>query len=135
MFISPIHGKKKPRLAISSGLDEDDNTLPDPETHKKDGRSLSQAFEITKARLGKIAKRSKSGSKVFHPEKNIGDVTHVESFCLNYSLNLFLQASDWSLGPKECILMLGWRPDVVEMIKEYDNYLGPGSVLVCVAVL
>ncbi|XP_071937998.1 putative ion channel POLLUX-like 2 isoform X2 [Coffea arabica] len=101
LFISPIHGKKKPRLAISSGLDEDDNTLPDPETHKKDGRSLSQAFEITKARLGKIAKRSKSGSK----------------------------ASDWSLGPKECILMLGWRPDVVEMIKEYDNYLGPGSVL------
>ncbi|KAM3356478.1 putative ion channel POLLUX-like 2 isoform X1 [Capsicum galapagoense] len=101
LFIGPVHGKKRPQLTYSNLSDYSDNAITESHSVEKNGQYRSNALEITKARLENIVKRTKSGSK----------------------------ASDWSLGPKECILMLGWRADIVEMIEEYDNYLGPGSTL------
>lgn len=101
MFIGPVHGKKWPQLTYSKVSDESDNAINGSHIVEKNGQFRSNALEITKARLENIVKRTKSGSK----------------------------ASDWCPGPKECILMLGWRADIVEMIEEYDNYLGPGSTL------
>ncbi|KAL3626359.1 hypothetical protein CASFOL_029908 [Castilleja foliolosa] len=101
LFIAPVHGKKNPLLSYPHDV-KDDDSINDLETLKQNSESLNRALDFSRERVESIVKRPKrSGSK----------------------------ASDWCLGPKECVLMLGWRPDVVEMIEEYDNYLGPGSVL------
>ncbi|XP_017255961.1 putative ion channel POLLUX-like 2 isoform X2 [Daucus carota subsp. sativus] len=102
LFIAPIPGKKKPYLASPDVISEDVSGIHNLVQVNKNVESLSFAQHMEKLRFENIVKRpKKSGSK----------------------------ASDWTVGPKEWILMVGWRPDVVEMINEYDNYLGPGSVL------
>ncbi|KAG9451846.1 hypothetical protein H6P81_004750 [Aristolochia fimbriata] len=105
LFIAPVQWKKRTQLLLPSA------TKIEKDTSEKmaimDNNSVSEVSELTKNRLENTVKRpSKSGSKT----------------------------SDWTLGPTEHILMLGWRPNVNEMIREYDAYLGPGSKLEILSV-
>ncbi|CAM8991764.1 unnamed protein product [Rhodiola kirilowii] len=100
LFISSIYGKRKPQISYTNVVKEAKDTV---ENFNDTGNlEVTHTLDMEKTRRQNIVKRPRiRGSK----------------------------ASDWTLGPKECILILGWRQDVLEMIEEYDNYLGPGSVV------
>ncbi|KAK8502799.1 hypothetical protein V6N11_084175 [Hibiscus sabdariffa] len=99
LLIAPINSTRKQQLALSNVTKDETNTLNGLEVSRD---NVENALEVRKEQMLNIVKRSNRRRS---------------------------KASDQSLGPKECILLLGWRPDVVQMIEEYDNYLGPGSVL------
>uniref|UniRef100_A0A6V7QSQ8 RCK N-terminal domain-containing protein n=1 Tax=Ananas comosus var. bracteatus TaxID=296719 RepID=A0A6V7QSQ8_ANACO len=103
LLIAPVYGRKKPQLSLPDVSKEKQGYIShDLKVIESEG-SKEIALEVKKARLESIVKRpSKASSKT----------------------------SEWNLGPREYILMLGWRPKVGDMIREYDNYLGPGSILV-----
>uniref|UniRef100_A0A6V7QTC7 RCK N-terminal domain-containing protein n=1 Tax=Ananas comosus var. bracteatus TaxID=296719 RepID=A0A6V7QTC7_ANACO len=102
LLIAPVYGRKKPQLSLPDVSKEKQGYIShDLKVIESEG-SKEIALEVKKARLESIVKRpSKASSKT----------------------------SEWNLGPREYILMLGWRPKVGDMIREYDNYLGPGSIL------
>ncbi|GAB2210215.1 hypothetical protein Droror1_Dr00015475 [Drosera rotundifolia] len=101
LFIGPYYGRKK-QPPSSNVIDAESAKAGKLEDSERNFECPENILELTKKRLQCIVMRpSKAQSK----------------------------ASDVGLGPKERILLLGWRSDVVEMIKEYDNYLGPGSSL------
>ncbi|KAG6393378.1 hypothetical protein SASPL_147617 [Salvia splendens] len=107
LFIAPVHGKKKPQLSYPYEVIDNDNSINNLETIKQNSEFLNRTLDFARGRLDNVVRRpNRSGSK----------------------------ASDSCIGPKERLLVLGWRPAVVEMIEEYDNYLGPGSVVTKVCI-
>ncbi|XP_022974455.1 putative ion channel POLLUX-like 2 [Cucurbita maxima] len=102
LFIAPLLGGHKGGGGHSNVTKEGSNTIKKLESIKNSNVRLRQSLEIYRKEFENIIK---------HPTK--------PSF----------KPLDKTIGPKECILLLGWRPDVVDMIQEYDKYLGPGSVL------
>ncbi|XP_072978335.1 putative ion channel POLLUX-like 2 isoform X2 [Typha angustifolia] len=102
LFIAPVCGRKGPQVLLPNESNEKQSSASHDLKAIEGEESLDTAIELQKTRLSNTVKRPlKSSSK----------------------------SSDWNQGPRECILMVGWRPKVSDMIREYDNYLGPGSVL------
>ncbi|XP_057539762.1 putative ion channel POLLUX-like 2 isoform X2 [Amaranthus tricolor] len=101
LLIAPLYGKQKPQLSYSN-VEEVKKEIPNIEDLGLKGDLKKDTVEIP---------------KVHHQNTK------------SQGLRRHSKASDWTVGPKESILLIGWRSNVAEMIKEYDSYLGPGSVL------
>ncbi|XP_078429830.1 ion channel POLLUX-like protein, putative (DUF1012) isoform X2 [Wolffia australiana] len=101
LFIAPVQGSKRPEILSSNNLKE----VQPPQimvSQQKKSKSKERYLEVQRQRLANIVKRPLKPSS---------------------------KTSDDHPGPRECVLILGWRPNVHEMIREYDNYLGPGSIV------
>ncbi|KAK8446738.1 hypothetical protein SEVIR_9G535100v4 [Setaria viridis] len=102
LLIAPVHGRRRPVYTVLSTPKETQTSIHYSESRVDQG-SFSMAATVEKeTRLKSIVKR---------PLKSLS------------------KSSDYMLGPKECVLIVGWRPKVTEMIREYDSYLGPGSTV------
>ncbi|EFJ22713.1 hypothetical protein SELMODRAFT_104898, partial [Selaginella moellendorffii] len=80
--------------------------------------------------LVKIAERYRKTLNTI--DKILCDLAFLVS-SINLQHEVSLQAAEKVLARKERIVILGWRPDVCDMVLEYDDYVGPGSELVILA--
>ncbi|GJN30370.1 hypothetical protein PR202_gb18667 [Eleusine coracana subsp. coracana] len=101
LLITPVRGRRKPHYRILNPP-EGTQTSKQCSELREDQRLSTMAIELKEARLKNIMKR---------PSKSLS------------------KSNDYMLGPREYVLIVGWRPKVTDMLREYDNYLGPGSVV------
>ncbi|KQJ96162.1 putative ion channel POLLUX-like 2 isoform X3 [Brachypodium distachyon] len=101
LLIAPVCGRTKPQYTVLNVPVGTQNSGYYSDS-KEGRRSSNVSTEMNETRIKNIAKR---------PSKSLS------------------KSSECMLGPRECILIVGWRPKITDMIREYDNYLGPGSVL------
>ncbi|CAN6290577.1 unnamed protein product [Urochloa humidicola] len=102
LLIAPVRGRRRPQYTMLSAPKEPQTTIHYSESRDDQGSFNLAATTEKETRLKSIVKR---------PSKSLS------------------KTSDYMLGPKECVLIVGWRPKVTEMIREYDSYLGPGSTV------
>ncbi|CAO1943870.1 unnamed protein product [Urochloa humidicola] len=101
LLIAPVRGRR-PQYTMLSTPKETKTSIHYSESREDQGSFNMAATTEKETRLKSIMKR---------PLKSLS------------------KTSDYMLGPKECVLIVGWRPKVTEMIREYDSYLGPGSTV------
>uniref|UniRef100_A0A0D9VPV7 Uncharacterized protein n=1 Tax=Leersia perrieri TaxID=77586 RepID=A0A0D9VPV7_9ORYZ len=101
LLIAPVTWRRRPQSAISNSPNGTQISSHYSESTESQ-KSPSMALEVKETRLNSIVKR---------PSKSLS------------------KSNDYMLGPREHVLIVGWRPKIADMIREYDSYLGPGSVL------
>ncbi|CAN6307914.1 unnamed protein product [Urochloa humidicola] len=101
LLIAPVHGRR-PQYTMLSTPKETKTSIHYSESREDQGSFNMAGTTEEETRLKSIMKR---------PLKSLS------------------KTSDYMLGPKEYVLIVGWRPKVTEMIREYDSYLGPGSTV------